>query len=286
MKKELFYSLVGVMKFLGLIGLIGLYLGITMMPHEELEFRRATLTNPSVITAAIHAMFEVEGKIPSSLSELCSGPYMAIRCEDLKNPYTGKPIAESLDTPGDVHFIRSDDTLKYLYHNVDFRTGKVRSMAFDFKIILEGKRKYREEQIKQGIIDAGMRVARMDDRHKSAYAVGRYLKGVIAIFEATPPLFTLPRTFQEILDKSRIREVGKMNYARDVEHLRNEFTKGYARFTETPSPGDFYFGPWKENPSKYLYLATYGEGGKVIFDALYDLTEEIQKPDLPKGFPK
>jgi len=273
------------MKFLGLLGLMGVYLGITMTPEEEIDFRRASLTNTTVITAAIHAMFEVEGKIPFSLSELCSSPYVAIRCEDLKNPYTGKPIAESMDTPGDVHFIPSGDTLKYLYHDMDFRTGKVRSMLFDFKIILEGKRKYREEQIKQGIVDAGMRVAKMDDRHKSAYAVGRYLKGVIAIFEATPP-FELPRTFQEILDKSRIREVGKMNYARDVEHLRNEFTGRYARFTETPSPGDFYFGPWKENPSKYLYLVTYGEGGKVIFDGLYDLTEEVPKPDLPKGFPK
>jgi len=274
-------------KRLGLVAIILLWTaGIPQAsPPSEFEARKIRFSNDAVLSTALIAMMEVEGSLPKSLEDLCQTPYVAIRCTDLINPYARRPIKNLKDSPGDFYFDFSNGWLKVYYYYL--WNGKVQTGVADKKY-LEDLKKQREDFLRLGVWDPALAVSKMDFKSKAAYAVGRFLKSVLWNFETEPPDFKLPPSFSELFLKSvtevRPENPRSVNFSRDLLHLRNEFTGGYARLTETPSPGDFYYGPWKENPGKYLYLVTYGEGGKVVFDLLYDLTEKVTKVYIPSPY--
>lgn len=71
------------------------------IPASDDSNIRTLRKNWRVITLGINRFIHAQVRYPDSFDELCKSPYIAVRCKDLMNPYTGRPIQENLDSAGD-----------------------------------------------------------------------------------------------------------------------------------------------------------------------------------------
>jgi hypothetical protein len=236
----------------------------------------AGLVSSGVIVFAID-----RGEFPASVDDLCAGPYLPVRCDALKNPYTGRRLSGA-STPGEIEFARDGVKLRLIFH---IQAGK------DITMSHANPNRF----LYCAAPESDQALARcppleeyraLDAASKRAYAVGNYLAGrlisllaiereMLAGKKVMPPesLAAFRSKMASYRDQwlRDGRVFGKMASTGwalgakwvDWENLVNEFTSGQAIEVDTPSPGNFRY--YRDGDKDQWILEAYGANGKVVY---------------------
>jgi len=248
---------------------------------------------------------------PESLGQLCESPYMPIACADLINPYTGVPIQEKQNSPGDVWFEKTP-ALKVHISVIDPVTGNLVTLPIDFQFNLDVFKLQAQGgrvdltpsglklQAQGGRPEATLagRLRRLSDPEKTALMVGYYLDGAIWHYinspssiqmgarslPAPPSLEALYARADELNAKCPLPRYGAHLYPPLINKLRNAFTGRPARSVSAPSPGDFrYYFPTPEKAC----LEVFGKDGQVLWKYFcYPATPAIPSSSPPQIYKK
>jgi hypothetical protein len=260
---------------------------------QEADQLIAAGSNAAVIRNAIVRFAMMEGRDATSLEELCASPWIAVRCPDLINPYTGKPVADKQDSPGDVHFemgsqgkafrtgflplgsgrpLGSDrSTMRWDYvtspgwtfHEYAIRDGRLQTSSF----FHEGD--VRERTRSQAAVAIGGRFPLKDlwqgrsDPDLAAFAVGSYIHRVMLSYvhkaERLPASIAEVESWNKGVDLTKDwKEFNRVVWF--VPKVRNDWSGGHA--VEGKAPGNYEYQPGSEFPC--YSLRVYGGDGKVI----------------------
>lgn len=235
--------------------------------QQEYQLFTGFLRTDKVIQMGINRFIQSEARFPSSYDELCASPHIVVRCADIMNPYTGKPVTVKADSPGDIEWENRADglyvTFAWLQNGVLVKRppppGGVYGPVFDLvqkQISLNaGESTYEKERMLSG-------------EERAARALGVFLFGAIRQVQARAPGGQLPPTFPEFLALADhipvFQQQGNVvvtgDFLFDAAHLRNDYSGAYAHAVDSPSPGDFRYSQQGDQ----IVLQVYGSGATPI----------------------
>ncbi len=219
-----------------------------LLQVDNPEGRQAWVTT-AIVAEGSSVYFWCEGEIPHGMKTLCDSPYLALRCSDLKNPYSGKSLQE------DPSWIQIEPrsrsvTFRWKRFRQPFRIiglPIVREGSFDLEVVKNWKK---EEKAAFAVYFALMELQRIYSLNYNFWLKG--IQGIREKSQMNPSWQELESAFPYIMCC-----------------LRNEFTGGYARVTSLPSPGDFKEVEIKQYPGSPatlagFYFSPYGADGKEL----------------------
>ncbi len=176
-----------------------------------------SLITQSIFLAAVDAYVDFEGKLPSSMKEICDGPYMPVDCKEIPNILIGKPL---LETPR--------GTLGWFEYEPPVNPTDFSQPIYFLETVLKiaGNRVTVGEDRTPNHMLPNMRRGKivtypktLGDAWKTALAVRIVLGAVVSMFPWCRQE-RLPRSFEELIELSPF-----------LKKLRNGFSGEYARLT-------------------------------------------------------
>lgn len=218
--------------------------------------------NEMLIHFAVQYFKRGENRYPATFEELCASAYIPVRCADLANPYTGKPVALATSSPGDVEWGMGMAGPVFGYPFI--QNGAVRSpWRTEFGKAPSPKvQEYRTDLEKRGaFVDETATLSALTPAERAAYFVSDYVAGVASRFDLGSAT-RFPATFAEFAAVADSNDPWGYGSVILSDKLRNDFTGRYASAVTTPSPGDFSYLLLDQQTVK---IEAYGEGGRVVF---------------------
>lgn len=247
--------------------------------EEHAQFIQAR-KNEMLIYFAVQYFKRGENRYPATFDELCASPYIPVRCPDLTNPHSGKPVALTAGSPGDVDWGYGVNGPIFGYPFI--QNGAVRTTwRTEFgKAPSPRVQAYRDDLQKRGAIaDETSTLASLTPAEKAAYFVADYIAGVASRFDLGSAT-QFPSGFAEFVASADANDPYGYGSVMAGDKLRNDFTGKYATAVSTPSPGDFgYAVP----DGQTVRIEAYGEGGRVLYSRTVKLSTRKPTPGpMPK----
>lgn len=258
--------------------------------YFDLEQKAAFLESIIIMHAGVRTYGVFEERYPKTFRELCESPYSPLKCADIPNVFTNKPLVETppgeigaiefkILAPGDggmdaLYFGSSrSNTKDDSYERLEIRHWRLHPFTGEIVITLWDRIEPVHKLIgwTQRLKKFLQEYARSSPGFATAYAVQEALElalldymecgtGVYPTYRDTLPRDkkTYPTSMDELLRTFHF-----------LEKLRNGYTGGYARYIPySPgvkgNPGDFTIEFKPDNPKILPDVFVFVEGGQTV----------------------
>ncbi|MGH8103262.1 MAG: hypothetical protein ACREJQ_01935 [bacterium] len=252
---------------------------------DEAANKKTVWFNEAVVPVGISIFSQVEGRAPSSYTALCASPYLPVRCKDLINPYTGKPVEDKADSPGNLHFdpnstgtsvaitpatntsppqplkVKGTGLKVTFYHTIGGKLGNW-FVFYDNNVALQPGYKH-----KDGAVGMQREWKGHTASDLSAFAVGSYLTEAIQGYYSRTKSW--PNSINDIETLNSRQDLfsdwkSENQLVKSISNLRNDWTGGKA--AAGTGPGDYNYG---HNADGNPMLQIFGDGGVILYQATF-----------------
>jgi hypothetical protein len=231
-----------------------------------------------VVFSGVKTFISYENKLPVKFADLAESPYLAVRPENIENPYKKEPMTfPKAPVLGDIAWVYKKGTLKLITTSRTKKRAKLQhsEMTYDKQNVDKWGSEARSIGYGHDDFNYVMSLTRDDRRlYLSCFQVSFAMRN----FPFNPYTEDYPATLKGINDDLRYRQFF-------IYSIWNPYEKREAREVTEAAPGDFILKwvttPRERMPVLYCFNAK-GEPLSPTLRRVFEATRSLERPQIPE----